>query len=38
MDDQWSTQENMLAKKVAAIDDHYGLTPSDDLTILRVKF
>lgn len=38
MDDQWSTQENMLAKKVAAIDDHYGLNPSDDLTILRVKF
>lgn len=38
IDENWSSQENMLSKKVMEIENKYGLKPSDDLTIIRIKF
>ena len=35
--ENWLHQENMLKKKLLHIEDSYGLQPSDDLTIIRIK-
>lgn len=37
-DEKYSNEENMLKKKLLEIENKYGLTPSDDLTIIRIKF
>lgn len=37
IDDKGADEENMLKKKVLAIENKYGLIPSDDLTIIRIK-
>jgi len=36
VDKRWNKQEYMLNKKVAAIENEFGLKPSDDLTIVRL--
>ena len=36
IDRQWSSQENMLKKKLVKIEQEFGLKPSDDLSILRI--
>ena len=36
-DVNWSNQENMLRKKISEIENRYGLKPSDDLSIIRIK-
>ena len=36
VDKKWCEQENMLPKKVRKIEQHFGLKPSDDLSILRI--
>lgn len=37
IDEKGSEEENMLKKKVLEIENKYGLKPSDDLTIIRLK-
>lgn len=37
IDEEGAEQENMLKKKILAIENKYGLKPSDDLTIIRIK-
>lgn len=37
IDEGWANQENMLNKKLREIEKKFGLKPSDDLTIIRVK-
>ena len=37
IDEKWSSQENMLGKKIMEIEKKYGLKPSDDLTIVRMR-
>lgn len=37
IDDENSDTENMLKKKVLEIENNFGLKPSDDLTIIRIK-
>lgn len=33
---QWADQTNMLQRKLIEIENHYGLKPSDDLSIIRI--
>lgn len=37
IDEEGAEQENMLKKKILTIENKYGLKPSDDLTIIRIK-
>ena len=37
IDEKGSEYENMLIKKILEIENRYGLKPSDDLTIIRLK-
>lgn len=37
VDEKWINQENMLKKKVSKIENEFGLKPSDDLTIIRIR-
>lgn len=37
VDEKWSNQDNMLNKKLIELEQRYGLKPSDDLTIIRIK-
>ena len=37
IDENWMLQETMLKKKLLHIENTYGLQPSDDLTIIRIK-
>lgn len=37
VDDQWQDYEMMLKKKVLELEREYGLSPSDDLAIIRIK-
>ena len=38
VDENWADQEHMLKKKLSKIENHYGMRPSDDLTIIRMRF
>ncbi|MEZ5044991.1 MAG: protein phosphatase 2C domain-containing protein [Saprospiraceae bacterium] len=37
IDDKGADEENMLKKKILEIENKFGLKPSDDLTIIRIK-